>query len=163
MAVRIESQQEDRQTIVISKDLADMIEAFAASYISSGELIQKIVEQAEKENIPKEKLREIIEEALKKRQLSDRQIRRAMPAALKRSYHRTTTVTAIRQTIPNQNNSDMMTDSIPTDYVNLPRKLFQQTAEAIQRALESNADSIVLRFNSHEILSVGDLQTIEVS
>lgn len=66
-----------------STTLLNLVESWADTYLNSSELVKKILIQAHEEDISNDKLRTIIEQALTKKGLSDRQIRRALPDELK--------------------------------------------------------------------------------
>lgn len=171
MAVRIEQQQ---QTLVVSSELTQMVETFADNYIrvTSGELAQKILEKARAEGLSDNQIRQLIEAALMKRQLKERAIRQALPKELKRGY----TVKPKPNSAGNaeSNNSDTATDSsnegsdnstvpLANDYCYLTRSLFGRVLKAIQQAMDNGEDRIVIRHGSHQVISIGDEQTIEVS
>lgn len=88
-------------TVQISETLRQLIEQFANMARNAAEVVDQIKEQAQKEGISDEHLRELIEVALKKRGLSDGHIRKMIPAELKREYHRS------------EGNSRKMRDSEP--------------------------------------------------
>ena len=72
-----------QQLMPVSDTLRLMIDAFADHYTNSKELAARIAIQATQEHIPANIVREMIAMALKNRKLSDRQIRRAIPAEFK--------------------------------------------------------------------------------
>jgi hypothetical protein len=82
-----------------SKALLNLINEWAgvfADYLSSPKLVEKILKQAEDEQLGKKELRLLIETALKKRGLSDGQIRRDLPQELKRTYVKSEKTTTSR-------------------------------------------------------------------
>ena len=66
-----------------STKLLLLAQRFADTYMTSKEIAEQMIEQAKEEGIEKEQLREIVETALSRRNLSARQIRRILPPELK--------------------------------------------------------------------------------
>jgi hypothetical protein len=68
-----------------SIELVQLIDEWADSFVKSRQLVLTIIEQAQKEDISSFQLRIMIEFALKKRGLKERQIRNLMPSELRDS------------------------------------------------------------------------------
>lgn len=68
-----------------SIELVNLINEWADSFIKSRQLVIQIIEQSQRDGLSSIELRMLLEFALKKRGLSDRQIRRLLPSELKDS------------------------------------------------------------------------------
>ncbi len=71
------------ETIAISPQLTQLLDELANAVSSTAEILQKIKDQAQQDGLTLEQTREVIITTLRNRKLSDRQIRRYLPAELK--------------------------------------------------------------------------------
>lgn len=104
--------------MVASRKLQNLIETWADSYVNSTELVEKIVKQAEEEEVGKKELRLLIEGSLKKRGLKEREIRRLIPADLKDERARIVANSSkskpLRQSLPQKSEKTTVNDHAPT-------------------------------------------------
>lgn len=73
-------------TVQTSSKLLSLIDKWADSCIKSSALVSEIIKQAAAEGLSASDCRELLESALKKRGLKERQIRNLIPAEFKRGY-----------------------------------------------------------------------------
>ena len=85
-----------------SQELLSEIEVFAEQYLNSKKVADRIIELAKQEGISNRQLRQLVEDSLRKRGLTQRTIYRALPDELKRTYSQSDNVSHVEEITTNK-------------------------------------------------------------
>lgn len=120
MSVNKEVSKDDTGKVVASPKLMKLIESWVSAYVTSSELVEQILKQAQSEQVPKEELRSLVETALKKRGLKDRQIRSVLPSELKRTYTKSAAAAKVIESLESDQKTIEIIEKLGPANVNEP-------------------------------------------